>query len=144
MRGSGGAATESAVALSYISASQDRMYACMSWACCGVAVNPVPIAHTGSYAMITLLISSLVTPASPCHMCSMQHTASQMPSIQHTVIQRMSHPRSRCSLPPPTVSQQRLSHQRTLVTTTKTSITVSHTMRLAACLPRNPTVSLPL
>ena len=32
----------------------------------GVATSPVPIAHTGSYAMMTCFISSLLTPASPC------------------------------------------------------------------------------
>ena len=30
-----------------------RMPACVAWASCGVAVRPVPMAHTGSYAMIT-------------------------------------------------------------------------------------------
>lgn len=34
--------------------SQSRSAACTSWACSGVATLPVPIAHTGSYAMTTL------------------------------------------------------------------------------------------
>mmetsp|Transcript_51155 Transcript_51155/g.102583 ORF Transcript_51155/g.102583 Transcript_51155/m.102583 type:complete len:258 (+) Transcript_51155:150-923(+) len=42
-----------------------RMKACTSWAPSGVAVRPVPMAQTGSYAMVTRDISPDETPARP-------------------------------------------------------------------------------
>mmetsp|Transcript_9477 Transcript_9477/g.28467 ORF Transcript_9477/g.28467 Transcript_9477/m.28467 type:complete len:209 (+) Transcript_9477:271-897(+) len=43
----------SAVCWSTAVAIQSRMALCVSCACCGVAVTPVPMAQTGSYAMTT-------------------------------------------------------------------------------------------
>mmetsp|Transcript_20289 Transcript_20289/g.34992 ORF Transcript_20289/g.34992 Transcript_20289/m.34992 type:complete len:218 (-) Transcript_20289:124-777(-) len=40
-------------------ASQARKFLCTSWACSGVATFPVPIAHTGSYAITTFAQSAL-------------------------------------------------------------------------------------
>ena len=53
-----------AVAAPNCSASQSRMNAWAAWACSGVAVNPVPIAHTGSYAITVPAIASGSRPAS--------------------------------------------------------------------------------
>mmetsp|Transcript_45022 Transcript_45022/g.101648 ORF Transcript_45022/g.101648 Transcript_45022/m.101648 type:complete len:206 (+) Transcript_45022:360-977(+) len=48
----------SAVFWSTAPAIQSRMALCVSWACSGEAVTPVPMAHTGSYAITTRDLSS--------------------------------------------------------------------------------------
>ena len=56
--------TSFAVSGPYFASTQPRMKAAISFAWADVAVFPVPMAHTGSYAMTVLSISSAVTSAS--------------------------------------------------------------------------------
>mmetsp|Transcript_8696 Transcript_8696/g.22505 ORF Transcript_8696/g.22505 Transcript_8696/m.22505 type:complete len:241 (+) Transcript_8696:548-1270(+) len=47
------------------------MKACVSCACSGVAVRPVPMAQTGSYAITTRFSSSALMPARPFSSCAL-------------------------------------------------------------------------
>ena len=58
------------VACSSVFASQSRMNACTSWAWSSVALRPVPIAQTGSYAMTSRDGSSIFAGSSSSSCCS--------------------------------------------------------------------------
>ena len=59
----------SAIFSSYICPSSFRIKSCTSCACSGVAVRPVPMAQTGSYAMVTAMSFSALKPARPSFSC---------------------------------------------------------------------------
>ena len=56
--------TASATSSPYVSATMARIPACASWAIAGVAVRPVPIAQTGSYAIVVSATRSAPMPRS--------------------------------------------------------------------------------
>mmetsp|Transcript_3856 Transcript_3856/g.6358 ORF Transcript_3856/g.6358 Transcript_3856/m.6358 type:complete len:210 (+) Transcript_3856:434-1063(+) len=60
------------------------MYSCVSWATSGVAVRPVPIAQTGSYAMTMSFIISAETPLRPSVSCT-SHTLNVSPDSRSSL-----------------------------------------------------------
>src|SRR3954466_6331863 len=56
------------------------MNACVSWAISGVALRPVPMAHTGSYARVTWSTCDAVWPARPPSICARRRPPLSPPS----------------------------------------------------------------
>jgi hypothetical protein len=71
--------TFSATSLPYVLVNQARIAPWTDWAISGVADNPVPIAHTGSYAITVLATCSPVKPARSFDNCNV-HTSSLRPN----------------------------------------------------------------